>query len=265
MRFLRIIGLHFEQGLQYRSRSFLWFLLALLNPAIYLLFWTAVIRSGTMSGATVSLPAITTYYLLLVIAGALLMAHIEEDVASVDIKEGGLVKYTLKPYPYFWLKFFEELPYRIIQGGYGVIGFILLVLLFGAHIHVVSQWPQILIAIAISVAAYFISFVFKMLIGISAFWIDDFTGLQQLVFVLISLFAGFIEPLEYFAPMLRTIAFATPFPYMIYYPVVAWSGSLPWDRAVSVLGIQMGILAILTGSYIFLWRRGIRQFTAVGQ
>lgn len=265
MRILRIVALHFQQALQYRSRSFLWFLLALLNPAIYLLFWRAAINSGHIIGEKVVFADIASYYLLVVIAGALLIAHVEEDVAMVDIKQGELVKYLLKPYSYFWMKFIEEIPYRVIQGAYGWIGLIVMLLIFGNILKVVHDPVRILYAICISVAAFFLSFVFKMIIGITTFWIDDFSGLQQLMFVLISLFAGFIQPIEYFHPILRSIALATPFPYMIYYPVVAWTGALPVTLAPQILLIQLVIISLFSFIYIKLWKSGVKEFTGVGQ
>lgn len=265
MRILRIVALHFQQALQYRSRSFLWFLLALLNPAIYLLFWRAAIHSGHIVGTQVIFNDIASYYLLVVIAGALLIAHVEEDVAMIDIKQGELVKYLLKPYPYFWMKFIEEIPYRVIQGTYGWIGLLIMLLIFGNILRVVHDPVRILLAICISIAAFFLSFIFKMIVGIATFWIDDFSGLQQLMFVLISLFAGFIQPIEYFHPILRSIALATPFPYMIYYPVVAWTGTLPLLQAVNVLLIQLGIIGVFAYAYIVLWKKGVKEFTGVGQ
>ena len=265
MRILRIVALHFQQALQYRSRSFLWFLLALLNPAIYLLFWRAAINSGHIIGTKVVFNDIASYYLLVVIAGALLIAHVEEDVAMVDIKQGELVKYLLKPFSYFWMKFIEEIPYRVIQGTYGWIGLLIMLLIFGNILKVVHDPLQIVYAICISIAAFFLSFVFKMIIGITTFWIDDFSGLQQLMFVLISLFAGFIQPLEYFHPVLRSIALATPFPYMIYYPVVAWTGVLPVSQALNVLLIQLAIISVFAYIYAVLWKKGVKEFTGVGQ
>ena len=265
MRILRIIFLHFEHALQYRSRSFLWFLLALLNPAIYLLFWKAAIHSGHMTGTKVIYADIASYYLLVVIAGALLIAHVEEDVAMTDIKEGGLVKYLLKPFPYFWMKFMEEFPYRIIQGFYGWIGLLIMLVIFGNILTIVHEPLQIFLAICITIAAYFLSFVFKMVIGVTTFWIDDFSGLQQLMFVLISLFAGFIQPIEYFHPTLRAIAIATPFPYMIYYPVIAWTGKLTIGLGWRVLLIQVCMILAFSAVYAVLWKRGVKEFTGIGQ
>jgi ABC-2 type transport system permease protein len=265
MRILRIISPYFQEALQYRSRSFLWFLLALLNPAIYLLFWKAAIDSGHMTGPKVVYADIASYYLLLVIAGALLIAHIEEEVATTDIKEGGLVKYLLKPFSYFWMKFFEEFPYRIIQGSYACLGLILMIFIFGNILRLVHDPLRIVLAICISVAAYFLSFIFKMVIGIVTFWIDDFSGLQQLMFVLITLFAGFVQPIDYFHPTLRAIALATPFPYMIYYPVIAWTGALDLSLAWQVLGIQFALIGGFTLLYGYLWKKGVKEFTGVGQ
>ena len=112
MRHLRIFLLHLQYAFELRSRSFVWFLISFINASIYLLFWQGALRTGNVIVEGLSLSGITSYYLLLIIAGAFLTVHIDEDIALGDIKQGYLVKYLTRPFSYFWIKFIEEIPYR---------------------------------------------------------------------------------------------------------------------------------------------------------
>lgn len=265
MRYVRIFLLHFQDAFEYRSISFVWFLLALLNPLIYLLFWRGAIVGKNLVGVTLTLADIASYYFLLIIIGAFLMVHIEEDVALRDIKEGGLVKYLMKPFSYFWLKFYQELPWRIIQGSFGAVALIVFIGIFGNFLQVVSNPVNIVIAIVISILAYFLSFVFKMIIGLSALWLVDYSGLEQLSYITVFVFAGFIIPLEFFHPVLKTIAFTLPFSYMIYFPVVAFQGKLALGASMRIIMVQLVWLSVLSGVYAYMWRQGKKKFSGVGQ
>lgn len=113
--------------------------------------------------------------------------------------------------------------------------------------------------------AYFLVFIFKMIVGISALWITDYSGLQQLVTVIILIFAGFVIPLPFLPSGIRQIAFMLPFAYMIYFPVTVLQGVSSVANSIQGIGMQIVWLFILTGTFSFLWQRGIRKFTGVGQ
>src|SRR3989304_6642440 len=107
MRYVRMLLLHFDLALVSRSRSFIWFLITLINPLIYLTFWRGALTAGSASPIGWSLSSVASYYLLLVIAGAFLSVHIEEVVAYYDIQQGWLSNYLTRPFSYFWFKFFH--------------------------------------------------------------------------------------------------------------------------------------------------------------
>ncbi len=265
MRYVRIFLLHFEQAFEYRGRNFVYFLVELVNPILYLLFWRGAFASGQLNNFSSSFSDISSYYFLLIFAGAFLTVHVEEDVALLDIKEGGLVKYLTRPFSYFWMKFFDEIPWRIIQGIFGIIILAIIMLWFGNFIKLATSPLSIFIAIIVGILAYFISFIFKMIVGLSALWIIDYGGLQQLTTVIMLVFAGFVIPLQFFHPILKNISNILPFAYMIYYPVLALQGKLVGMDLVRIIGTQIVWLGILIMLYNKMWKAGIRLFTGIGQ
>lgn len=265
MQYIRIFALHFQQAFALRSRSVVWFLIALLNPLTYFLFWSGAYAGNQALFTQWNLSSLATYYFLLVIAGSLLIVHIEEDVAHWDIQQGGLSRYLLKPFSYIRLKFFEELPWRIIQGFFGVIIFTAFWIMFGSFVSVAHTVPAILFAIGIAFCGYIISFLFKMIVGLSALWLTDYSGLQQLVEAVILIFAGMLMPLEFLPNIIRQIAFSLPFSYIIYFPLVAFQGKLTATESVRTIGIQIVWIVILAGIYQLLWKKGLQLFTGLGQ
>lgn len=264
MRFLNIFLLYFQHVLNFRGRIFVWFLNAFLNPLFLLLFWIGIYREGSGVLAGWSLSDIASYYFLLVIAGSVILAHIEEDVAIRDIKDGELVKYLTKPISYFVMKFFNEMPWRIIQGSFGLIVFIIVFLMFRNFISIPDSIPEFVLALIVTSIAILISFTFKMIIGITAFWLTDFWGFQQVVEVIILIFGGFIMPVHLFPEWLSNLSFLTPFPYMIYYPILSFQGKMSNPEMLQTIFIQIIWILFLVIIYKMMWRKGIKKFTGVG-
>ena len=265
MRYFRIFLIHFHRVIENRSRSVIWTLLSVFNPLIFLCYWVAVYKSsGSMVGGW-SLSEVTSYYLLLTFGGSFLIAHIEESVAIEDIYEGGLVKYILRPFSYFWDLYFGELGWRLFQGAIGIMIFILFSIFFQSLTTIVSSPLLIFLTIISVILAYTLSFLFKMLLGFSAFWLTEFRGIQSTAEIIILIFAGFVVPLQFLPSMLQQASFILPFAYMVYYPILALQGKLDIVQILRLLAIQLLWISFFACMYRLMWNRGIKIFTGVGQ
>ncbi len=264
-RYLNIFLLHFANLLEYRSRSFVWFLLAFFNPLLLFIFWYGALKGENSLPESWNLSTLTSYYFLLMIATSLLMAHIEEDVARIDISEGQLAKYLLKPFSYYWSKFFMEAPHRIFQGSMGLIVFLIFLTFFGRFLSLAQDPLVIFLSLLITVLAFFISFTYKMIVGIIAFWLIDIGGFFQLVDLTLLIFGGFVIPLELLPGFLEKLSYILPFSYMIYFPITAFQGKFEVFELSKIILGQVTWLLIFIYLYKKLWAKGIKAFTAVGQ
>ena len=262
-RFLAIFLLYAQHALEYKSRSVVWFLLVVLDAGVYLLYWRGIL-TGPDASAIWSLPKAMSYYLLLLVAGSFLQVHIEEEMAFEDIQYGRLSQYLLRPFPYIGFKFFQELPWRIIQGSFGVITLIG-ISLFIKRIELISDPRAIPIVALIAFSAYLLCFIYKMIVGSLAFWTIDYSGLDNIQTIIFLLFSGILVPLNLLPEMIREFALNQPIAYMLYYPVLAAQGEFGIPELWKILGTQW---IWIIGAYVMfkaLWKNGLRTFTAVGQ
>ena len=262
MRDFRILALHMEHILEHRSRSLVWFLSSVFNPLLMLLFWRGALQ-GNSHGVTLS--SITSYYFLLVIAGSLLTSHIEEGVAEIDIQEGKLSQYIIRPYSYYALKTCEELPFRILQGAYGLLTCFIFVFFFGNFLVLEHDPIHILLSIIVALLAFFMSFTYKMILGFVAFWTTDTGGFFQLMEIVTIILGGYLMPFELMPAYITKISFIMPFSYMIYFPVTAFQGKYSASTLGNIIGIQIIWLLLLFVLYRFMWKGGMKKFTAIGQ
>lgn len=265
MRYVRIFLLHFQDAFASRGRSFVWFIVSILNPLLLILFWQGAIREhgevyGQWTGST-----ITSYYLLVAIVSSFLMVHIEEEVAYRDIKEGLLSKYLLWPFSYFVLKFATELPWRLIQGFFALIVFFLFRFIFGVTLPLVHIPFEIALTVVVVILALFLSFTFKMVLGLTAFWTTDFWGTLSFIDFSFAMLGGVVAPLVLYPPVFFSLAKIFPFAYIVYYPVMAIEGMAHTPELIRIIIVQLMWSGILYLLYQKLWLLGLRKFTAIGQ
>lgn len=259
----RMFLLFAQHTLEYKSRSFVWFLITLIEASIYLLFWRGALATGQTTVPWNS-SQVLSYYLLLIVAGTFLHVHIEEEIAYEDIQYGRLSQYLTRPFSYLGFKFFQELPWRIVQGSFGVIALIVIALYFPG-VTLFPDTSQIPFVAALVLVGYGLSFIYKMCIGVMAFWTTDFRGLGNLEAIIFMLFAGLLVPLHFFPEYLRSVALLQPLAFILYYPIIAAEGLLSIHELIRILLMQAGWFILLLLVYQRLWRAGIRRFSAVGQ
>lgn len=265
MKYLRMFLLHSQYVFAERGRSFIWFLYSVIPPAIFLLFWIGALKSQGGNIAGWNLSTITTYYFLLTIASSMLVAHIEEDIAWEDIQEGHLTGYLLKPFSYYWIKFLEEVPWRLLQGSYGIVLIFAFIVIFGNFFTLSNNPLVIALSLLICLLAFMLSFTFKTVLGLLAFWLTDTNGLFQLSDAVVQIFGGFIVPITLLPSLLQHTATFLPFAYMAYYPVVAIQGQLGISELAKVILFQVIWIVSFALLYKWLWIEGRKKYTAIGQ
>lgn len=260
MRFARIVLLHFEDALQVRSRSFIWFLIAMIQPMILISYWSGLpAKSNATPGWTT--PELNTYYLLVVIAVTGIISHIEEKISEDDIQHGELVRYITRPFPYIISNFLEEIPYRIMQCSFGLIAFFLLSS-FIDTINIPFANPM---TILIFTGALLLSFILQSSFALIAFWIIDAHGIFNALEIVRIVLSGILIPISLLPLWMQPIAYITPFPYLIYFPIISLQGKAPFELQVWVIFMQLLWIAIFGSLYFILWKLGLKKFSGVGQ
>lgn len=75
---------------------------------------------------------------------------------------------------------------------------------------------------------------------------------------------GAIIPLSFFPTIPEKIFMLFPFPFLIYIPMKIYLGKIPLDQVSMELFIEEEWIAGLAVLNLILWKRGIRQYVAMG-
>lgn len=101
-----------------------------------------------------------------------------------------------------------------------------------------SSWRQWLAFALATVLASLVGMSVRFCSALSAFWLLDNRGIEQLLVIAISFFAGLLLPINLFPDWLATVARATPFASMIQLPMEIYLGQHDGWGMVAILARQ---------------------------
>ena len=124
-----------------------------------------------------------------------------------------------------------------------------------------ATWALFVVSVALAVT---VSFAFRFLFNLAAFWLLDYRGVGVLAMVASTFLSGMIIPIEFFPDWLRAIAWALPFSAMVQAPVEVFLGNAAGLKLAGLLGLQAFwvVVLLLAGRAVFA--AGTRKLVVQG-
>lgn len=202
-----------------------------------------------------------TYY----VAGLVLTAWIPTVWWEVgeNIRSGALNTYLLRPKSYFWYFWTCQFAVNVWYTSMSLVFAGVLALIFPGSL----QPPASLFHGAMfpftALMAFQLAYQTGYLIYLSAFWIEDVSGLLSVTYLVQTVACGQLFPLDFLPSWASKVASFLPFPYWFFFPLKVYMG-LPFDQVLQGIGIAAGWI-VLTGVGIKLvWIAGLRRYDARG-
>ena len=150
---------------------------------------------------------------------------------------------------------------------WGLLSRAVVPILFGAALFGfrVPHDPLALVLLPLSITlAVVVSFAGRFLVNLAAFWLTEIRG-PVLFYVLVAgLLGGHLIPVQLFPGWLQVVAYATPFPAIIQWPIDLVTGQATGWSAVGVVAAQLGWAAGLLGLGRLALRRATRRLVVQG-
>jgi ABC-2 type transport system permease protein len=112
--------------------------------------------------------------------------------------------------------------------------------------------------------AVVVSFAFRFLFNLAAFWLLDYRGAGVLAMVASTFLSGQIVPLAFFPEWLETLAWALPFAAMVQAPIEVWLGHAEGLALAGLLGLQALWAVLLLGLGRVVLAAGMRKLVIQG-
>jgi ABC-2 type transport system permease protein len=260
--FRRLWQVNWAEQWQYRANLLMYLLYWLVSPIIYLAVWTSIAQNkGSVNGLTAN--DFITYYMTLLIVDQV-TSNIVIHTFAYKVQDGSLSGELVRPiHPMLTNALVNNIAFK----GLTILGFIpVWVVLFflyqpdfsGVHL------TGILLAIPAMILGFFVGYLLSAAITSLAFWTTRVYSIHEFYYALMLLFSGQFVPLTLMPKFIQEIAQYLPFQLLIYYPIQLILGKL--SSAQIVQGYIVGVVWLVISIVLFnwIWRKGVKQYSAVG-
>jgi len=125
----------------------------------------------------------------------------------------------------------------------------------------ISHWLALGVTLVIS---WMLSFLWRFLVNLSAFWTPNARGVLRLCFFASFFFSGFLMPLRFFPDWVIRLSYLTPFPHMLNTVVEIYLGVLQGTDLLIAIFHQLLWIVILFLSAQLVLRAGVRRLVILG-
>jgi ABC-2 type transport system permease protein len=252
---------HLAVQFQYRVSTCIWLLERVLEPAVYLAVWTNVARArgGHVGGFA---PAdLSTYFIVTLLVNHLTYTWIMWEY-EYYIRNGTLSFLLLRPLHPLHKDLAENLSNKALTLVVIVPTLLTLILVFRPALNL-SPWKVTAFALALPLA-FAVRFLVEWTLATLAFWTTRVSTLNQLYFVALLLFSGKLAPLTLLPRSLQVVATLLPFRWMVAFPVELLAGDPNCAAVLAGLVAQGAWLLLGLALMRYVWRAGVRRYSACG-
>jgi ABC-2 type transport system permease protein len=267
-KYWAIFRVSLSERMTYRGDFVLGTLLRFLPMVTTILLWQAI-YAGSPS-KVLGEPAAFGYnemiaYLLLTNISRMFssMPGLAGGVAR-EIREGTMKRYMLQPIDLVGYLLVYRVAHKVT---YIVASFIPYFVLFFICRGYFDRFPDLptLGAFAVSlVLAFLVGFFFEACVGMVGFWFLEVTSLLYIVMTLNFFISGHMLPLDLLPQPWSGLLKILPFQYMAYFPAVVFLGKVKGMELVYHLARALGWSLFFMVLARFLYRLGLRRYSAFG-
>jgi ABC-2 type transport system permease protein len=184
-----------------------------------------------------------------------------QDQMEQDLRTGRLAYLISRPISYLGATFVEAI--GVLSMNLLVLGLVTLLFTWGMTGSLPFHPAGLLLTVVFGFLAGCVAVLFQMMIGLSAFWLQEVSPFYWLWEKLLFMFGGLILPLTVYPEWLQKIAYLTPFPAILGgRSALIFDFTLDYALMLAVALIGWGIIGIV--GLILIYRRGLRILNIEG-
>jgi ABC-2 type transport system permease protein len=258
----RLWQVNWAEQWQYRANLVMYLLYWLVSPVVYMAVWTTIANSqGSVGGLTAN--DFVTYYMTLLIVDQF-TSETTIHIFGYKIQDGTLSGELIRPiHPILTNTLMNNIAFKMLTLLALMPVWAVLWILFHPNFATVSGL-NILLAVPAVLMGFAINFLLGATITCVAFWTTRSFALYELYGGLSVLFSGQFVPLQLMPKLIQDVAGYLPFAIYKYVPIQIILGRL--TAAEITRAYLVGALWLVVALLVFkwVWREGVKRFSAVG-
>ena len=270
LKYFSILRINWIHSLEYRANALIGLFAILSGLFIEYQIWSLIFSANNHSVITMegvesgySFNQLIVFIFLSIIVGQLKSSWITSTQMILEIRQGLINKYLIRPISYFWYHFMMFVGTNSL---YVIVYTLLLIffvyifpgMLFQTFLSILGFMAALLLSIYLSYCIYFIMVCF-------AFWFGEVRSIVVAYNVGMLMISGQYIPIRLFPEEVLAIIKWTPIPYLVDLPVSIATGIIPQNEWMSSISISFTWCIILTMISFTIYKIGIKGYEAYGQ
>ena len=247
--------------LQSRAALIIWLIGLVVQPVVYLVVWLTVAKAQGGQVGGFSSGDLAAYYIALMVINHLTFTWVMFEF-EYRVRSGSFSPLLLQPLHPIHTDITINIAYKVLTSAVTLPVALILVWLFQPDFHP-QPWALLALAPAL-VLAFALRFLIEWCLALSAFWTTRVGALNQVYFAALLFLSGRMAPLELMPSWVQTLALLMPFRWMMAFPVELVMGRLSAQQALHGFAAQAAWVGAGLGLLALVWRRGLKQYGAVG-
>jgi ABC-2 type transport system permease protein len=262
VRAARVLAAMWRLGLAeavaYRASMLIW-ILTTTFPLVSLALWHSLAAEGPIGdyGREDFVAYFVAAFLIRQLTASWVVWDLSAQIASGDLST--LLMRPAHPLLHHLMSNLAALPVRMMLAV--PLGVTVLVIAGGVEI---DAGTHLLLVPAALAMAWLLNLSVQLCVACLAFWVTSSTSLFEVWLGLYMVLSGYAVPTSLFPAGFDTVIRYLPFHASLGFPVELGIGRLTSAEVASGLGLQALWLALFGGLALWLWRRGLRVYGAVG-
>jgi len=269
IKYLSILRINWIHSLEYRANALIGLFAILSGLFIEYQIWSLIFGSNNttinMAGSSkeFTFEQLIIFIFLSIIVGQLKSSWVTSSQMILEIRQGHINKYLIRPISYFWYHF---MMFVGVNSLYIIVYMSLLILfvimfpgmLFNSLMSILGFAISLLLSIYLSYCIYFIMVCF-------AFWFGEVRSIVVAYNLGMLMISGQYIPIRLFPENILSIIQWTPIPYLVDTPVSIATGLIEYNDWIMHIGFASIWCVILTSASLLIYRSGIKGYEAYGQ
>ena len=263
-KYWHVLNIGIQNTLVYRVNFLFRSLFGLIPLLAVISLWRAIYVGKETGVAGYTLAQMISYYLVVTIVDALTAVNEDDWQIATDIKDGNISQFLLKPIDYLTYRLCLFATGRLV---YTVVAFLpvtLFIVSLGSYFVLPPDasalgWFGVSLVMT-GLLQFFMSYAMALL----AFWVLEVSTFIFILFAFEYMAGGHMFPLDVLPAGLQHALFYTPFPYQMYFPIGVYMGKISGNDLWQGL-LTQAIWVLLAYAFArFMWRRGVKKYSAFG-
>lgn len=262
-KYLAVASNTWSEMVTYRLNFMMWRVRSVMQLLTMYFLWLVVIpQSSQIFGYSQQL--MLTYIIGVSFLSAIILSTRTQEIGD-NIYRGDLSIFLVRPINYFLYWFWRDIGDKLFN-----ISFVIIELfMFFLIVNPPFLFQKDILLVSLTVISVFIAtvlyFLIGSLLGMIGFWSPEVWAPRFILLILLQFFAGSLFPLDILPKTLFNIFQATPFPYLLYFPLKIYLGQLSFHLILGGFAISIVWIFILFWTVVFVWQKGLKIYTAVGR